>query len=49
CKGCGICAKNCPVSAISGELKKPYEIDQQVCIKCGVCQTKCPFNAISRK
>ncbi|MCK9478795.1 MAG: NADH-quinone oxidoreductase subunit NuoF [Firmicutes bacterium] len=49
CKGCGICAKHCPVTAISGELKKPYEIDQQMCIKCGVCEIKCPFKAISRK
>lgn len=49
CRGCDICAKNCPVSAISGELKKPYEIDQQACIKCGVCEGKCPFKAISRK
>lgn len=49
CKGCSICAKNCPVSAISGELKKPYIIDQDICIKCGVCESKCPFKAISRK
>ena len=48
CKGCGICAKNCPVSAISGEPKKQYVIDQEKCIKCGVCFTKCPFKAIVR-
>ncbi|OQB12236.1 MAG: NADP-reducing hydrogenase subunit HndC [Firmicutes bacterium ADurb.Bin193] len=49
CKGCNICAKNCPVSAISGELKKPFVIDPDICIKCGVCEGKCPFKAISRK
>ncbi|HHW31956.1 MAG TPA: NADH-quinone oxidoreductase subunit NuoF [Clostridiaceae bacterium] len=46
CKSCGICAKNCPVGAISGERKKPYVIDQDKCIKCGVCMSKCPFKAI---
>ena len=46
CKSCGICARNCPVSAISGEKKVPYVIDQEKCIKCGVCMTKCPFKAI---
>jgi NADH:ubiquinone oxidoreductase subunit F (NADH-binding)/NAD-dependent dihydropyrimidine dehydrogenase PreA subunit len=46
CKSCGICAKNCPVDAISGEKGVPYEIDQSKCIKCGVCRTKCPFKAI---
>ncbi|MEG1911376.1 MAG: NADH-quinone oxidoreductase subunit NuoF [Cloacibacillus sp.] len=48
CKGCGICAKNCPVNAITGEPKKQYVIDQAKCIKCGVCFTKCPFKAIVR-
>ena len=46
CKGCSICAKNCPTTAINGELKKLYEIDQQKCVKCGVCIQKCPFKAI---
>ena len=46
CKSCGICAKNCPVNAISGEKKVPYVIDQEKCIKCGVCMEKCPFKAI---
>jgi NADP-reducing hydrogenase subunit HndC len=49
CKGCSICAKNCPVNAIKGELKSPFEIDQDVCVKCGLCIEKCPFKAISRK
>jgi NADH:ubiquinone oxidoreductase, NADH-binding (51 kD) subunit len=46
CKSCGICAKNCPVGAISGDKKVPYVIDQEKCIKCGVCMQKCPFKAI---
>ena len=49
CKGCTICAKNCPVNAISGEVKKPFVIDQDTCIKCGVCEGKCPFKAIVRQ
>jgi NADP-reducing hydrogenase subunit HndC len=46
CKSCGICSRNCPVSAISGEKGVPYVIDQDKCIKCGVCMEKCPFKAI---
>lgn len=49
CKGCSICAKNCPVTAISGKVKEPFHIDQEKCIKCGVCITKCPFKAIVKK
>ncbi len=48
CKGCSICAKNCPVEAISGEIKSPFTIDPDKCIKCGVCITKCPFKAIHK-
>ena len=48
CKGCSLCAKNCPVNAIHGELKSPFEIDPDKCIKCGVCIAKCPFRAINR-
>lgn len=46
CKGCSKCARNCPVSAISGEIKNPFTIDQSKCIKCGACVTNCPFKAI---
>ncbi len=48
CKGCSLCARNCPVNAISGEPKKKFVIDGEKCIKCGACITKCPFKAIVR-
>jgi NADP-reducing hydrogenase subunit HndC len=47
CKSCGLCKKECPVDAISGERGKPYAIDKEKCIKCGACMAKCPFKAIS--
>ena len=46
CKGCSKCARNCPVNAIKGEIKKPFVIDQKICIKCGACLSNCPFGAI---
>lgn len=46
CRSCGICARNCPVGAITGERKVPYVIDQEKCVKCGACMEKCPFKAI---
>ncbi len=48
CKGCGLCKRNCPVHAISGEPKQVHKIDQELCIKCGTCVDKCPFKAISK-
>ena len=46
CKGCGLCQKSCPVSAIEGELREKRAINQEKCIKCGTCLTSCPFKAI---
>lgn len=46
CRGCSLCAKKCPVSAISGQLKNPYEINTELCIKCGNCLTACRFGAV---
>ncbi|MBR3841400.1 MAG: NADH-quinone oxidoreductase subunit NuoF [Erysipelotrichales bacterium] len=50
CKKCSLCAKNCPVDAISGVVgKEPFKIDQDKCIKCGTCVNNCRFGAIIRK
>ncbi len=48
CRGCSLCSKECPVGAISGEIKKPFHIDPDKCIKCGACIAKCPFGAIKK-
>lgn len=48
CKGCTICARNCPVNAISGQLKQAHKIDTSKCIKCGLCMANCKFGAIER-
>ncbi len=48
CKGCTLCARNCPVGAISGKVKEVHTIDTTKCIKCGVCESNCKFGAISK-
>jgi len=49
CKGCTKCARNCPVSAISGTVKQPHVIDTFKCIKCGACIENCAFDAIIKE
>ena len=49
CKGCSLCSRKCPVNAISGVIKSPFEIDQSKCIKCGMCVSSCKFNAIIKE
>ena len=46
CKGCGKCKRNCPMEAISGEIRMPHTIDNEKCIHCGACWGACPFGAI---
>lgn len=49
CKGCTLCARNCPASAISGEVKTAHVIDNAKCIKCGACIDSCKFKAITKR
>jgi len=46
CTGCGVCKKECPQGAISGQKKEPHIIDKKICIKCGICLEICKFGAI---
>ncbi|MBU4076000.1 MAG: NADH-quinone oxidoreductase subunit NuoF [Euryarchaeota archaeon] len=49
CTGCGVCLKNCPSGAITGEKKQVHVIDAQKCTKCGICYDSCKFDAIKKE
>jgi len=49
CKGCTLCARNCPVGAITGKVREPHVIDPAKCIKCGLCMQNCKFGAVLKK
>lgn len=49
CKGCTLCARNCPTNAITGSVRNPHIIDPEQCIKCGVCMDTCKFGAVYKK
>lgn len=49
CTGCGLCLKNCPSEAITGEKKQPHVMDSEKCIKCGICYDVCRFDAVQKE
>ena len=48
CRGCTLCARNCPTHAITGKVREAHVIDKDICIKCGVCMANCKFGAVVR-
>ncbi|MDE6061106.1 MAG: 4Fe-4S binding protein, partial [Clostridia bacterium] len=49
CIGCSACSRKCPVNAITGEIKKKFDINQEKCVKCGQCISTCKFGAIIKE
>jgi NADH-quinone oxidoreductase subunit F len=49
CTGCGVCLKNCPSGAITGEKKQVHVLDAKKCTKCGICYDSCRFDAVKKE